>query len=90
MPPAWLPLDPLWGMPPHVSLLQEFALKHKSDIRKDPEFRAQFHQVRTYRHWTRPGNQLPWIGTGIEVTGLELDTLWECIGLVLGVISGSA
>jgi ESCRT-II complex subunit VPS22 len=25
--------------------LEEFALKHKSDIRKDPQFRARFHQM---------------------------------------------
>lgn len=25
--------------------LEEFAVKHKNEIRKDPEFRARFHQM---------------------------------------------
>lgn len=25
--------------------LEEFAMKYKADIRKDPEFRARFHQM---------------------------------------------
>ena len=39
-----IPLSPKPPIP-CFPVLQEFALKHKSEIRKDPEFRAQFHQV---------------------------------------------